>query len=88
MAGLDPEVALHEPGVAVDGGADGYACYRRIVPRLATLLSRDGVAVLEHGPGQRAGLAVLAGASGLEVVGAVDDYGGRHRVLVLERRGL
>ena len=86
LAGLDPEVALHEPGVAIDGGADGYACYRRIVPRLATLLSRDGMAVVEHGPDQRDGLAVLAGDHGLDVAGAVDDYGGRHRVLLLAHR--
>ena len=86
MAGLDPEVALHEPGVAIDGGVDGYACHRRIVPRLATLLSRGGIAVVEHGPEQRVGLAALAGDSGLDVVGEVDDYGGRHRVLVLARR--
>lgn len=86
MAGLDPEVALHEPGVAFEGGVDGYDCYRRIVPRLATLLTRDGVAVIEHGPDQRQGLAVLAGDSGLDVVAALDDYGGRHRVLVLAHR--
>ncbi|MCE2520548.1 MAG: peptide chain release factor N(5)-glutamine methyltransferase [Alphaproteobacteria bacterium] len=87
LAGLDPEVALHEPGVAIDGGEDGYACYRRIVPRLATLLSNDGKAVVEHGPDQRDGLAVLGGDSGLCVVGEVDDCGGRHRVLVLAHRG-
>lgn len=86
LAGLDPEVALHEPGVAIDGGADGYACFRRIVPRLATLLSRDGMAVVEHGPDQRDGLAILAGDHGLDVAGAVDDYGGRHRVLLLAHR--
>lgn len=86
LAGLDPEVALHEPGVAIDGGADGYACHRRIVPRLATLLSRDGMAVVEHGPDQRDGLASLAGDHGLDVAGAVDDYGGRHRVLLLAHR--
>ncbi len=87
MAGLDPEVALHEPRIAIDGGADGFDCHRRIVPRLATLVSKDGVAIIEHGPDQRERLAVLAGASGLDVVGAVDDYGGRQRVLVLAPRG-
>ena len=86
LAGLDPEITLHEPAVALDGGVDGYACYRRIVPHLATLLSRDGVAVVEHGPDQRDGLAVLAGNSGLDVVAALDDYGRRHRVLVLAHR--
>lgn len=86
LAGLDPEVALHEPDLAIDGGADGYACYRRIVPRLARLLSRDGMAVIEHGPDQRDGLVVLAGDNGLDVAGTADDYGGRHRVLLLAHR--
>ena len=86
LAGLDPEVALHEPGLAIDGGADGYACHRRIVPQLPTLLSRHGAAVIEHGPDQRDGLASLAGDHGLEVAGMADDYGGRHRVLLLAHR--
>ena len=86
LPGLDPEVALHEPRLAIDGGADGYACYRRIVPRLPSLLSRHGMAVIEHGPDQRDGLAVLAGDHGLVVAGTADDYGGRHRVLLLAHR--
>ena len=86
LAGLDPEVALHEPRLAIDGGADGYACYRGIVPRLPTLLSRHGMAVIEHGPDQRDGLSSLAGDHGLDVAGTADDYGGRHRVLILARR--
>ena len=83
LAGLDPEVALHEPRLAIDGGADGYACYRRIVPRLSALLSRDGMAVVEHAPDQRDGLSGLASDHGLEVAGTADDYGGRHRALLL-----
>ncbi len=86
VAGLDPEVALHEPRLAIDGGADGYACYRRIVPRLPTLLSRHGIAVIEHGPDQRDGLSGLADDHGLVVAGTADDYGGRHRVLLLAHR--
>ncbi len=86
MTGLDPEVAIHEPGVAIDGGADGYDCYRRIVPRLAALLSRDGLAAVEHGPDQRDVVAALAGDNGLDVAGMVNDYGRRHRVLLLAHR--
>ncbi|MDE0240574.1 MAG: peptide chain release factor N(5)-glutamine methyltransferase [bacterium] len=86
LAGLDPEVALHEPRLAIDGGVDGYACYRRIVPRLPTLLSRHGMAVIEHGPDQRDGLSGLASDHGLDVAGTADDLGGRHRVLFLAHR--
>jgi release factor glutamine methyltransferase len=62
--GLMPEVARHEPRAALDGGADGYSAYRRLVPALARLLAPDGVAVLELGAGQAltvTGLARIAG---------------------------
>ena len=83
---LEPEITIHEPGVAIDGGADGYDCYREIVPRLPRLLSRDGLVVVEHGPDQRDVVATLAGENGLAVAGMVDDYGHRHRVLLLSHR--
>lgn len=61
IAGLMPEVALHEPALALDGGADGLDAYRRILPMLPGLLTSDGVAVLELGAGQADRVASLAG---------------------------
>ena len=84
---LDPEVALHEPGIAIDGGPDGLDCYRRIVPGLARRLSSGGVAVLEHGPDQGPRLGSLAFPCGLGVVVAARDLGGHRRALVLELEG-
>ena len=37
---------------ALDGGADGLAAYRRIIPSLPHLFRPDAVAVLELGIGQ------------------------------------
>ena len=58
--GLMQEVARHEPQGALDGGADGLAAYRRILPSLLALLQPDGVAVLELGVGQAYTVLALA----------------------------
>jgi release factor glutamine methyltransferase len=79
---LMPEVARFEPRAALDGGADGYAAYRRLVPDLPGLLAPDGTAVLEVGVGQAAMVAELAGRVGF----ASDlrrDLSGIERALVL-----
>jgi len=59
LAGLMLEVALHEPGWALDGGADGLAAYRNILRALPRLLAPGGVAVLEIGIGQAEPVAAL-----------------------------
>lgn len=61
IAGLMPEVALHEPGRALDGGVDGLTAYRHILAALPRLLAPGGVAVLEIGIGQAGPAAALTG---------------------------
>lgn len=80
---LMPEVARHEPALALDGGADGLDAYRRIVARLPALLAPGGRAVLELGQGQRGAVEGLAARAGLASRGAVADLGGVERALVL-----
>lgn len=82
-AALAPELA-HEPAGALFAGADGLACYRRILPQLGRLLAPDGCAVLELGAGQAVAVAALAGEAGLR--GAPRrDLAGVERVLLLQR---
>lgn len=64
IPGLMPEVARYEPRAALDGGADGLATYRRIIPSLRTRLKPGGIAVLEVGIGQDSTVAALAKARG------------------------
>ncbi|GIX14826.1 MAG: hypothetical protein KatS3mg118_2785 [Paracoccaceae bacterium] len=53
LAGLAPEVRLHEPHLALAGGIDGLAAYRRIAPALPRLLTpRGGRVLFEIGRGQ------------------------------------
>lgn len=79
---LAPEVALHEPRLALDGGADGLGAYRRILPDLPRLLVRTGVAVLECGQGQAADIVGLAQAQGLVLSRTGYDLAGVKRALV------
>lgn len=53
IAGLEPEVARHEPMLALDGGTDGLAAYRRLVPDLARLAAPGAIAALEIGQARR-----------------------------------
>jgi release factor glutamine methyltransferase len=75
IAGLMPEVRAHEPRAALDGGPDGLAAYRRIVPDLPRLLAPGGAAILELGAGQAAPVGALAAAAGLRWQSRVDLAG-------------
>jgi release factor glutamine methyltransferase len=81
--GLMPEVARHEPQGALDGGADGLAAYRQIVPCLPALLRPEGMVVLELGAGQAQEVAAIAGDSGLAAT-TRPDLAGIARAMVLQ----
>jgi release factor glutamine methyltransferase len=82
LDGLMPEVARYEPRAALDGGPDGLAAYRRLIPALPSLLTSAGVGILEIGAGQAAAVGKLALQAGL---GAEirPDLAGIPRALVL-----
>jgi release factor glutamine methyltransferase len=82
LAGLMPEVRLHEPGRALDGGIDGLDAYRAILRRLPALLVPSGVAVLEIGAGQHEAVDALAVGAGFRVLRR-GDLSGTVRALIL-----
>jgi len=82
IGALMPEVSMHEPRRALDGGADGLHAYRAILPSLPRLLRPGGRAVLELGKGQHADVAALAAGAGLVEVACRADLGGIARALV------
>jgi release factor glutamine methyltransferase len=86
IADLMPEVGLHEPRLALDGGADGLDPYRILFADLPQRLSPAGLALFEFGIGQAEALQALAGASGLAVVALRADLGGHPRVLAVSHR--
>ena len=80
---LQPEVALYEPRMALDGGRDGLDAYRAIIPSLARRLAPGGLAALEIGVTQAA-VEKLARKAGFATECRA-DLGGRDRCLILTR---
>lgn len=66
IAGLMPEVSVHEPRLALDGGADGLDAYRAIAPQIARLMAPGGIAVFEFGAGQEGAVRGVLAESGLK----------------------
>ncbi len=83
IAGLMPEVAAHEPRLALDGGVDGLDPYRLLFPDLHRRLSPGGVALFEFGLGQAEALLELAHAAGLSVLAVKADLAGHARVMIV-----
>ena len=78
---LQPEV-LHEPRLALDGGADGLDFYRRIVRKAGVHLKRDGLLLMEVGEGEAETVAEwlrISGAGKTEI--RKDDAGISRMVL-------
>jgi release factor glutamine methyltransferase len=80
IASLAPEV-LHDPRRALDGGADGLACYRVIGGQAPRLLKPAGDLVVELGVGQEAAVAALFRSAGLAPSPARADLAGISRAL-------
>jgi release factor glutamine methyltransferase len=83
IAGLMPEVALHEPPLALAGGVDGLDPYRLLFPALHRQLAPGGTAVFEFGLGQAKALLDIARHAGLRVRGVRVDLAGHDRVMIL-----
>jgi len=81
IAGLAPEVRLHEPRAALSGGADGLDAYRRIARCAGSFLAARGRMLLEIGPSQAAAVRGILAAGGLKVVSIRQDLDGRDRVI-------
>ena len=75
---LQAEVREHEPRAALDGGDDGLAVYRRLVPDARR--ARSG-ALFEVGAGQAADVAALLTQAGFVDVKIWKDLAGTERVV-------
>jgi release factor glutamine methyltransferase len=65
IAGLATEVRDHDPRAALDGGPDGLAAYRALIPQAARMLAPGAALVVEAGQGQAAQIEALMTAAGL-----------------------
>lgn len=86
LADLAPEVRDHEPRLALDGGPDGLAFYRRIAADAGRFLNPGGWLAVEIGATQADVVrAIFEGAPGFGGVQVVKDMGGRPRVAVARK---
>jgi len=79
---LQLEVRGWEPLVALDGGPDGLAFYRRLLSKGPAYLRPNGWLVMEIGHGQQAAILCLAqNQPDLSKDGCARDYAGRERIV-------
>ena len=81
LAGLAPEVRDFEPHLALNGGADGLDCYRRLLPAAAACLKPGGWLLLEVGCGQAPPVTELLRQNGYAETCAARDLAGIERVV-------
>jgi release factor glutamine methyltransferase len=80
-ASLQPEVRDHEPALALFGGEDGLATYRRLIPEAARLLRPGGWLMMELGDAAEV-RELCAHWTGVEIV---NDLAGIPRVLIARK---
>lgn len=83
---LAPEVALHDPRLALDGGADGLDAYRAVFTGAGQVLNPGGHVAVEIGIGQAPDVARIARACGFRLARLVSDLAGIPRALVFTGR--
>ncbi len=83
LAGMQPEVARHEPHGALFAGVDGLDVYRRLIPQASNVLKPHGLLAMEFGFGQKESLAALLAS--WKNVRFLNDYAGIPRVVLAER---
>lgn len=75
----DPEVWLHDPAMALYGGADGLDVVRVLSQRALRLLRPGGLLVIEHGELQAAPIAALLADDGWHGIAHHRDFTSRDR---------
>lgn len=79
---LQPEVREHDPRAALDGGADGLECVRRLAGEAGGFLAPDGRLMFEFGDGQADAAREILAAQKWIVEAVREDYSQRQRFLI------
>ncbi|WP_458790357.1 peptide chain release factor N(5)-glutamine methyltransferase [Yoonia sp. MH D7] len=82
MAGLQREVQMFEPQMALTDGADGFLCYRAIVAGFDPYLRSAGWLAVEIGPTQGQAVSRMMVDAGLQDVRVIADLDRRDRVVL------
>lgn len=78
---LDPEVRVHEPRLALDGGPDGLDAYRLLAPEILRVLKPGGIFAVEIGYDQKDAVEALFRQAGALNVVTIKDLSDRDRVV-------
>lgn len=78
---LMPEVRDYEPHLALDGGVDGLAFYRRIIERAGEFLTGGGMLFFEIGYDQGEEVSRLMEEAGYIDIEVIKDFAGLDRVV-------
>ena len=81
IANLQDEVRLFDPLLALDGGEDGLACYRKLLPGCRDRLRAGGVMAVEIGAGQSNNLKTIIRENGFDRIAEHSDLAGHVRCL-------
>ncbi|MCB1507558.1 MAG: peptide chain release factor N(5)-glutamine methyltransferase [Hyphomicrobiaceae bacterium] len=79
---LEPEVRVHDPVLALSGGADGLDAYRAILSAAGRHLAPKGLVALEIGHDQADAVSALGDSLGFQRHRLVHDLAGKDRVLL------
>jgi release factor glutamine methyltransferase len=82
IAGLSPDVRIHDPLMALDGGADGLACYRAIAAGARSHMARNARIIVEIGAGQAPDVSAIFARHGLVLHKEKPDLAGHTRALM------
>jgi release factor glutamine methyltransferase len=82
MLDVSPELARHEPRVALTDDGDGLSAYRIIAAEAAGYLMQNGRVAVEIGWQQKDAVVSIFKAAGWSRVDCIPDLDGRDRVVV------
>jgi len=84
---LEPEVLNHDPHLALDGGSDGLAFYRKIIPHSIPHLTPKGLLALEIGYDQANTVShIIKQYPQLGPIFAQKDLTGHTRILISQKQ--
>ncbi len=85
-ADLDPEVADHDPHLALFAGPDGLSVIRPMIPTITRLLRTDGTVAIEHDDTNGSQVAALLTATGaFDAIVEHPDLAGKPRFVAARR---
>ncbi len=85
---LEPEVSVHEPRLALDGGADGLDAYRILAPEILRVLKPGGIFAVEIGFDQKEAVEALFLTAGAQDINTVLDLANHDRVVMGKKKAL